>query len=113
MAFNQVLVAEQGKSANWVYRPLLSKVKSEGSEGGEPDDEYPMKKAVRKHFKVSKPGTGPILNHPLDISDTGLDRDTIEALINELLSTDKLNELFNDMHIDCLGTCTLVNLTLL
>ena len=89
MAFNQVLAAEQGKSANWVYPPLISKVKSEGSEEREPDDESPMKKAAHKHFKISEPGTGPILNHPLDITDTGLDRDTIDTLINELLSTDK------------------------
>ena len=87
MAINQVLATEQGKSTNWIYPPL-NKIKSEGSEEEEPD-ESPMKKAARKHFKISEPGTGPILNHPLKIIDTGLDRDTIETLIDELMSTAK------------------------
>jgi hypothetical protein len=87
---NQVLASEQGKSGEWVYPPL-SKVKLEGSEEEEGDDGSPMKKAERKHFRISEPGTGPVLNHPLStIIDTGLDRDTvIEALINELTSTVK------------------------
>ena len=85
MAISQVLATEQGKNTNWIYPPL-NNVKSEGSEEEE-SDESPMKKAARKHFKVSEPDTGPILNHPLKIIDTGLDKDTIETLIKELLST--------------------------
>ena len=90
MLISQVLATEQGgKRANWMYPPL-SKVESEDSEGEESDSGSPMKKAARKHFEVSKPGTGPILNHPLDNSDTGLDRDTIiETLIKKLISKTK------------------------
>ena len=90
MAIDQVLATGQGKSSDWVYLPL-SKVKSEGSEEEEEEsDGSPMDKAKRKHFKVSEPGTGPVLNHPLSNIDAGLDRDTmIEALINELMATAK------------------------
>ena len=87
MALKQVLATKQGKSTNWVYPPL-NKVKSEGSEEERPD-ESPMQKAARKHFKISEPGTGPVLNHPLDISDTGLDSRIVETLINELMSSAK------------------------
>ena len=89
MAINRGLATGQGKSSDWVYPPL-SKVKSEGSQEEEKGtDGSPMDKAKRKHFEVSEPGTGPVLNHPLDI-DAGSDRDTmIEALIKELMATAK------------------------
>ena len=41
----------------------------------------PSEKAARRHFKVSEPGTGPILNHP----EVGVDQ-TLRALIKQLLS---------------------------
>ena len=89
MAINQGLATGQGKSSDWVYPPL-SKVKSEGSQEEEEEtDGSPMDKAKRKHFEVSEPGTGPVLNHPLNIIDAGSDRDTmIEALI-KLMATAK------------------------
>ena len=91
MAINQGLATGQGKSSDWVYPPLMSKVKSEGSQEEEEKetDGSPMDKAKRKHFEISEPGTGPVLNHPLSIIDTGVDRDTmIEALI-KLMATAK------------------------
>ena len=81
MAINQ-LTREQGNA--WKYPPLI-KVESENSNEEEPS---PMKKAAHRHFEVSEPGTGPILNHPLNI-DMGVDRKTIESLINELMSSAK------------------------
>ena len=90
MAINQGLATGQGKSSDWVYPPLMSKVKLEGSQEEEEEtDGSPMDKAKRKHFEISEPGTGPVLNHPLSIIDTGADRDTmIEALI-KLMATAK------------------------
>ena len=87
MALKQVLATKQGKNTNWVYPPL-NKVKSESSEEEKPDGS-PMEKAARRHFEMSEPGTGPILNHPLDITDTGLDHKIMETLINELMSSAK------------------------
>ena len=42
----------------------------------------PNEKAKRRHFKVSEPGTGPVLNHPL----SGVDSETVRALIDQMLS---------------------------
>lgn len=49
----------------------------------------PMMKAARRHFHVSEPGTGPILNHPLT-TNTGtkkFNKKTVLALINQLFSS--------------------------
>ena len=45
----------------------------------------PSERAARRHFQISEPGTGPILNHPLS-SEVGVDRQTLKALIDQLLS---------------------------
>ena len=42
----------------------------------------PSEKAARRHFEVSEPGTGDILNHP----EVGADRQTLTALVEQLLS---------------------------
>ena len=81
MAINRLT----NKQSNaWKYPPLI-KIETDDSEEEEPS---PMKKAAHRHFKVSEPGTGPILNHPLN-NDVGLDRKSIETFINELMSSSK------------------------
>lgn len=63
----------------WKYPPRVDSQRRE--------ELSPSEKAARRHFELSEPGTGPILNHPLSI-DAGrmFDKKTVEALVNQLLS---------------------------
>lgn len=81
MAINELrkAVSDQGKT--WSYPPQL--VESQRRK-----HLSPMMKAAHRHFHVSEPDTGPILNHPLDI-DVGTktsDEEAVQALINQLFS---------------------------
>ena len=81
MAINKVLATKEDKT--WQYPPQLIQAESNKSKG-----ETPMKKAARRHFKVSEPGTGPILNLPQSHR-MGSDRETMEILLGELMSAVK------------------------
>lgn len=66
----------QQKSKAWKYPPPME------SEEEVEEKLSPSEKAARRHFEISEPGTGPILNHPLG---KGMGKKAVEKLI-QLLS---------------------------
>ena len=77
-AMSELDAKEQGSDSVWQFPPKIE---------AEERSPSPSDKAARRHFKVSEPGTGPILNHPLNTG-TGvrMDEKDIQTLIDQLLS---------------------------
>ena len=69
-------------SGTWKYPPLSDMETQEVDE----DDLTPGEKAARRHFEISEPGTGPVLNHPLNNDNVKVDKKTVLALIDQLLT---------------------------
>ena len=68
-------VSQQGLNT-WKYPPQIESDKDEEKKLS------PSEKAIRKHFEVSEPGTGPVLNHPLGKGAA----DAVLKLLHQLLS---------------------------
>ena len=72
-------VSQQG-SNSWHYPPQM-----ESEDEVEESQLSPSEKAAHRHFEVSEPGTGPILNHPLG---KGTRKKAVERLIQLLSEVD-------------------------